>query len=369
MISSFHRKQKGAATLLIAIILIVTSTLIIIFAGQQGAMLSKITANQTRNQQAYQAAEAGLEFGINYLQQNSATILANPVGGFIPAYNSASTQNVALTDGSKFTIAYSNPVANNYNLILIKSTGTNPDGTTRVVQQQVGAGSILQNNINNSITSKGDITISGNTAITNTSTNQNIDSGDDISISGNGGTYTQNGLQSYPGHLGSDATQNDPTLSSMTQNNFFAQFFGTTSTATAQAKFANVYNNSSGTNYSSILNGKTGTTIWINQTGGTASLSGNTTIGTAANPVLIVVNGPLSISGNTIVYGFIFVIGATGITSVSGNTNITGGIATSDNLSMSGNTYITYDSSVLTNLRNQSSMSFWAKVPGTWKDF
>jgi hypothetical protein len=112
----------------------------------------------------------------------------------------------------------------------------------------------------------------------------------------------------------------------------------------------------------------TGTTIWINQTSGSANFSGNSIIGTQANPVLIVINGNLNISGNFTLYGFLFVLGASSATTnLSGNITITGGIASTDNVSASGNLNLTYDGTVLSGV--QSATSYFAKVPGSWKDF
>lgn len=363
--------QYGAATLIIAVVLLITSTLIIIFAANYARMQSKMTANLNRNAQAFAAAEAGLEFGINYLQKNASTILASRVSGFITPYSDASTSNVTLNNNSKFTVVYTNPTANNYNLILIKSTGTSDDGSaTRVVQQQMQLGSLLTHPGTTSVTSKGAVTVSGNSNLTNTTTNNNIISGSTVSFSGSGTTNTSSGVTSNSSHLGSDVTQNNTSIANMSNNDFFASYFGTTSMSTVQNKMAHVYNNSSNTNYSSTLNGMTGTSIWITQTGGTtATINGTTTIGSAANPVLLVVNGSLSMSGNVTIYGFIFVIGTSGINSLTGNINLIGGMATMDILNMAGTSNLTYNPTVLNNLQANTSMSYWAKVAGTWKDF
>jgi len=113
----------------------------------------------------------------------------------------------------------------------------------------------------------------------------------------------------------------------------------------------------------------TGTSIWITQTGGsTADIAGNAVIGSAAHPVLIVVNGNLSISGNATIYGFIYVIGGV-TTGFLGNTAITGGVVSSDNMTITGNTTVVFSTTVLTNLQKELNASYFAKVPGLWKDF
>lgn len=364
-------RENGAATLIIALILLVMGTLIIMFAANYGLMQEKITANIHRNSQAYEAAEGGIEFAINYLQKNATTIIGTPSGGYMTPYSDASTTNVSFNNSSKFSVVYTNPVANNYKIILITSTGTSSDGSaTRIVKQQVALSSLLMNYGNTSIVSKGAVNLSGSAEVNNTSTNKTISSGSSVSISGSAETNISSGGGSNASHIGSDITQNSSSISSMSQNDFIASYFGTTSSATIQSKVGHYYSNSSSTNYSSTLNGMSGTSIWIDQTGGTtASISGTTTIGTATNPVLLIVNGTLSITGNVTIYGFVFIIGTSGINTLSGNISINGGLAMTDQLNMSGNSSLTFNPTVLTNLQNNSSMTTWAKIPGTWKDF
>jgi len=372
MTSSFLKnkgnKQKGAATLIISTLLLVTLTLIILFAASYNIMQEKITANQSRSNQAFEAAEAGLEFGIQYLQQNSAVILASPVLGFIPAYSNSSTTNVTLANNSRYTIVYTNPIANNYRLIEITSTGTNADGSsTRVVRQQVQFGSLLMNPPTNSLTSKGSITLGGHGTVTNIESNNTIQSASTITIGGSGSTVTIGG-GSVAGAIGSDIQQNISSINSQSQTDFFATYFGA-SRSTVKNNAAHYYNSSSNSNYSSTLNGMTGTSIWIDQTAGTTTLNGGVVIGSLSNPVLVVVNGPLNLSGNVTIYGLIFVIGSTGITNITGNILITGGMITTDDFNMSGNSNLVYSSSVLNKLQNSTSMSYYAKVPGSWKNF
>ena len=358
-------KQKGAATIVITVLLLVTITLIILFAASYTLMRQKIASNDYRNNQAYQAAEAGLEFAVPYFQQNSTTILANPVSGYLAPFSNSSTQNVTLGNNSRYTITYTNPVANNYNLILITVVGTSDDGTaTRTISQQVQFGSLLVTTPPASIVSKGSVSMTGSTNLVNTSTNTNISSGSTVSLSGSAQTSTSAGNVSSAGNLGSDILQNVSSLSSLSTNDFIATYLGGTPNQ-VKGSFTYYYTNSTNTNYSSILNNKTGT-IWIDQTGGQATLSGSATIGTTNSPVLLVVNGNLNISGSVQINGLVIIIGDPSV-SVTGSVQINGGLMTSGNLVFSGSTQINYTPSAFTKL--QQSTSYYAKVPGSWKDF
>lgn len=363
------KKMQGAATIILAVILIVTITLVVLFSATFNALEEKVTSNAKQNNQAYMAAEAGLEFGDVYLQQNSATILANPVNGYIPAYTSTNTQNVVLTDGSKFTISYTNPVQNNYSLIQITVTGTSADGTsTRTISQEVANNSLLSTPPTVPLITKGTVNMTGNSVVSNPNSNSTINSGSTVSLAGSSQTLITGGVVgSHSGTIGGDITQNNAAISSMSNATFFQTYFGSTEAA-VQATVKHSYTNSNNTEYSATLNGMSGTSIWITQTGGTAKIADTATIGTAANPVLIIVNGNLDLEGNAVIYGFIYVIGGVA-TDFLGNAKVYGGIVSTDNLSLAGNTLVQFSSSVLSQLQKQNEAGYFAKVPGTWRDF
>lgn len=362
-------KISGAITILTTIILFTLTTLIIIFAADFSIMQDKITANINRSNQAFSAADAGLEYAINYLQQNSTTILANPVSGFIPAYSDSNTANVVLANSSKYTFTYSNPIANNYNLILITSTGTSADGSaTRVLKQLVQFGSMDETIPTVPLTSKGTTSLAGNTEVINRTTNSTVIAGSSVSMSGSSDTRLNSGVSSTPGNIKSDISQNNSTLANMSDSDFFATYFGVSSTI-VKNNIGHYYSNTSSTDYSSTLNNMTGTSIWIDQASGTqASLSGNITIGSATNPVLMIVNGDLRMTGTVVIYGLIYVIGTT-TTDVLGHVTINGGLVSAGNVTMTGSTTLNFDPTTLSNMQHQASMQYYAKVPGSWKDF
>jgi Tfp pilus assembly protein PilX len=94
-------KAKGAATLIMTVILLVSATLIVLYAGQHSLLQQKSVSNQNNHNQSFEAAEAGLEFGMAYLNQNAATVMASPSGGYI-SYGASDTNvtNVSLSNGS-----------------------------------------------------------------------------------------------------------------------------------------------------------------------------------------------------------------------------------------------------------------------------
>jgi Tfp pilus assembly protein PilX len=363
------RAEQGVATLIITLTLLILASLIMIFAANFEIMQEKSSANYMRNIQAFNAAEAGLEYGISYFQVNASTILANPSNGYISSTPIPALTNVSMANGASYSVIYSNPIANNYNLITITSTGTSIDtSAVRIVSQQVQFGSVLLSPANSTLLSQGAITISGNSTIKNTSSTSTILSGSTVALSGSSTTVLASGTSSTSSVLKSDVQTNNTTLSNLSQTDYFATYFGSTPSL-VKNQMGTIYSNSTSTDYSSSLKGVTGKSIWIDQTGGIATVTGNTTIGSAANPVLIVVNGDLKLSGNITIYGYIFVFGNNTYESIAGNVNVTGSLASAGPLSISGNTTITYSPTVLSSLKNLSTMKYYAKVPGSWKDF
>ena len=86
------------------------------------------------------------------------------------------------------------------------------------------------------------------------------------------------------------------------------------------------------------------------------------------NPILLVVNGNLALTGDVNLYGYIYVLGSDSTTTMSNNVRINGAFSTAGNLTMSGTSTITYNSLVLTILKALNSTRY-SKIPGSWTDF
>lgn len=365
---SFDARQHGAATLVMSLVLIMLSTIIIIFAANYSQMQTKSVANLQRQQQAFEAARAGMEYGINFLENNSTNIFNNPSSGFIRPYTDSNITNVTLANNSKFTVTYTNPVAYNYDLIKISCTGTSDDGTaTRTVSQLVQFGSLLLNIPTRPIISKGSITLSNSAQIYNLGANQTLQSGSSIAINNSAFTFIPSGVSSTSSGLASDVEQSNATLSTISGSDLFASYFGLSPSIVANNSSTR-YTNNADTDYSTQLNGLRGTTIWINQTAGTAIIKGSSTIGSSSNPVLLIISGNSSISENAVIYGMVYVDNPLAV-QISGNAMLVGGIVATGSFNILGSARIVYSEGVLQNLQNLNNLKYYSKVPGSWKDF
>lgn len=360
---------QGAATLLMSLILIMVSTIVIIFAANYGLLADKAITNITRSNQAFEAAQAGLEFGINYLNKRSSTILSSTSNGYINSYSDSSTSNVTLANNSKYTITYSNPVAYNYTIIKITSTGTSDDGTaTKTVSQLVKFGSMLLNAPTKPLFAKGSVAMGSGSQVENDYSNYTIDSASTVTLSGTASTVLASGISSTAGNLRSDITQNNATLGALSSADYFVSYFGLPDSM-IKSSVGNYYSNTTDTSYRTQVSGKTGTSIWIDQSSGTSAIiNGFVVVGSSSDPVLMIINGNNIFTGFVLIYGFVYVNGTNTIAS-GANVQIIGGLSSTGSISGPGAFQVYYSPSVLSNLQSQSSMRYYAKIPGSWKDF
>jgi len=356
-------KQMGAATLIVTVILMLAALLMMIYATQYSVLQQKTVSNQLQSNQAFEAAEAGLEFGLAYLITNASTITASASGGQINyGASDSNLTNVSLANNSTYSVVYTNPTANNFNLILITSTGISADGTSsRIVTQQVYSAATT---IVYPLITQGNINMSGGSQIINTTAATTLYTGSST-VSMSGGSTITNNVGSYTSPTAPSTIKNDSTISGLTADQLFQNQFGISSNS-MQAQANTYYNNSKNVNYNSLPPGIT----WIDQASGTASIPGGSIIGSAANPVLLIVNGNFTISGGAVFYGIVFVFGKT---NVSGGANkIYGALLSVGQTTISGGSIIQYDSDIIKKAWSSGgsgSGSSYNKVPGSWKDF
>ncbi len=231
---------------------------------------------------------------------------------------------------------------------LITAVGYSDDGQAqRVMSQCVGSIPVLGNSPKQSMISRSGVGLTGNYKIINRYFNTTAWSGSAVNIgeSSSAETFlravgtkesdftraqledsdTSNGYTSQPvsdrdkGN-GVDTIANDPGLASLTPDDFFNNFFYSDRAAVKNLaqSLDQVYPTANIGNAA----GKTGV-VWIE---GNASITGGT-YGTLGSPVIFIVNGNLTASGNPNFFGLLYVRGqlnATGTVDVLGSVVVEG---------------------------------------------
>lgn len=376
MTNILPKKLNGFATLLMTLIVLVSVSLTALYTARGVLTEQRIMSNTYKIQHALDAAQAGLNYGVMYLQNNKLTV------------TNGQTITGALSNGSTYSTQFQFQGATN-ELIKVVTTGTTADGSAmRIVQQLIKLSPLITKTIPLPLTVRGEVTLDGDANVVNVFNNQTIKTSDiDVAISGNAETILITGTSSNSTTTGPDITENDTTLGAMTDQQLEMDTFGTTVDNIVNSATV-TYSSNTDYNYNSILNGQSGVIISINQAPGTtATIDGSTVVGTPDNPVTLVVNGNLNISGNATIHGNVIVMGmsdvrasSTGNTTIngllyvqsgvnlgaSGNSAINGGIVSGGTFSADGTISIKYDPDKLS--KAVASSAIYGKLAGSWWD-
>ncbi len=108
-------------------------------------------------------------------------------------------------------------------------------------------------------------------------------------------------------------------------------------------------------------------------TSGLVLVTGNCDLpdmGTLADPVVLVVAGNVSISGNGNFYGIIFNYSRNNTASFSGSggMNFFGSVIVQGSMDLGGGPAFVYSEKVAESIRNSAAFQRFAKVPGSWLD-
>jgi len=353
-------KQRGAVILTIVFILLGAISLLMLYTINSGVTGGRIIVNEYQVQQAFESAAAGLDYGVVYLQQNSASILVDSDDDGTINTNSISQ---ALSNGSNFTVSFTNPIVDDFTLIKITASGTSANGNaSKQMTRLVKLSSLGDYFPSLPFVSKGEIEVRGSALVRNLVSSTTIWSGDDIDFKGSGHTESNDGSGSSAKYTHTDIASGDNSLDNLSDDAFFENFFGASKEAIKSN--ASLYYSGDKHYYNSELDGIQNKMVWIDQTSGHAHISSHVQIGTQANPVILVVDGDLKISGSPTIYGFIYV---TGDFKLSGNVQIHGGLIVNDEAELRGSSEVIYSDTVLDNIRK--NIGVFSIVPGSWKDF
>lgn len=364
--------MQGVAILAITLILF-TLTISLCFLSVKVLQLNhQLQTHTVATEQAKTAAQSGLDYAIVNLQKNYDDIVDQ------------STVSKTFADGSQYLATYEFQDGNRL-LINVASTGTSADGTaTRQIAQLVKGKALVSAIPTIPLKVKSLVTLTDSARVVNLENNQTIASGSStMALNGSAKTQLSSGISSSAGNISTDIALGVANLSNASPAALTQQTFGATILGLSAYAGTN-YSNDVDHAYDGVLDGVIGKTIFITQTNNSrAKLNeGNTVVGSNNHPVTLIVDGKVAIEDGVVFYGNII---ATGAIEIKGNSKIYGCVYSESNVMMEdsaelhggsivGGTFtgnndmvVTYDATVL----NTTLMGtiYYAKVPGTWRDF
>lgn len=422
MLTARPSSQRGIVTLVSSVAFLFLAALVAIYVSRTALMEQRMSGNEIRHKQAFEAAQAGLDQAMIFIR-------TTPQGAdkSSPLDNIAdSTVLATLANGTRYKVAFCDPTnppaanaqlcpddpAGNINCDILNNE-TNPDGINEttymgtpmvvscgwsddliahhMVRQLIGSVPPLATSPTNPLTAKGGINVGGSATVYNVYNNLTIWTGSSINNTGNSGkTFVRNPADPVPAQtvnpapsngsscnnppnvaaltttdylcltdstkLGPDIIDNDPTLSNLSSDRMFSNYFG----RTLQEMMDMVESREVAPADVGTLSGVVGETVVIT---GNASLSGMT-IGSRERPVVLVINGDLDFTGSPTIYGTVYVTGnlvSHGNPKVQGAMVVNGVIGTA-----TGSLDIIYDPFVTSNTQ-YSGRPGW--IPGTWRDW
>ena len=107
--------------------------------------------------------------------------------------------------------------------------------------------------------------------------------------------------------------------------------------------------------------------IWVENGGSGVTLNANVTIGSPTNPVILVINDSVDISGNVTIYGIVYI--ADGAVFGSGNNTIYGSVISYGEADLStavtGNSHFIYSGDIVNRIQKNGS---YDSVEYSWND-
>ncbi len=395
---NLKNNQKGGATLFTAISILVLMTLVLLFTARTMVFETKVSSNFMRGKQAFEAAETGVNYAIENFEGDALTCIRNVTASTCVANVSATSNTAATFD---LTVDENG---------VLESVGYSDDKSARhVIYAVVDNLDPLPSPPDNPLTARGTAVIQGSATIYNPEGASTIWSGKQTDLGSNNSTATYVADPSdvgalsddYPACLespmtcrvtrssnktlvGLDVVSKDSNLANLDENEFFANFMGATpanyeryvaTKVFTPAEFAAAY--SAGTLAGEVvwvngdlnLNGAVlGCGSASNISYAPGSSSGSTipysACDSAPDPMILVVDGDMTASGNNVTYGYVYVRGD--FDSAGGNFTVHGAMVVEENADPTGSLDIWFNSSVLTLLRDIGNYSI---ASGSWRDF
>jgi hypothetical protein len=411
--------QRGAAALIVVVVLFFILAMVTAYAGRNLIFEQRTSVNNQRATQAFEMAEAGLDFAIGLLSSGRTNDACQPDDTAPQTFRSrhlthnATTGRITLTGGQANwrptcmllpsgpscscpagDPAVIEPVGLAPTIQLrFDTTGLTEPGLVRVISR--GCSSIGEQCYAASTRGKADavaetsvllalnsalatppsaaLTARGTVNLNNEIvTVSNADASTGITINA-GGQVTLADLAritTVPGTPGKAIRDEDPSLSAMTSSDqMFKSVFGM-DLSTYRSQPAAVRITCSGECGNAIYDAaydNPGRVIWVQ---GPVTIGSNLTLGGAgAPPVMLVVQGNLTVAANLTINGLLYLHdpAATTWATNAGTTVVSGAVIAGGNLSITGTPVVRFDPDILRTINlTQGSM---VRVPGSWRDF
>lgn len=383
--------QHGLITLGVSLAILMLSTLVVFNVSNAILMEQKISNNEARAHQAFDAAEAGASAALKYIQDDpdvDGNGVVDPV--FDTNADGVGDTNTATIGSGSVTVTVTN--LGSMTSFLISSVGYSDDkSATRTIQQKTVTINPLPNAPQNPLVTKSSIVMTGSASVHNPEGQSTIWSGGTVDLGSNNSTNTQVPNQTaanYPACMdtpltctmvdasnrtvkGVDVIENDSSLAALTGAEFFQNFFGM-SQATYKASMATITTTAASAATAADL--ATNEVIWV--TGNTTlngatvgcsqSVSGSGVCPSAKiKPSILIIDGNLELQGTPQFYGIVYV---TGSLTARGNATIYGSIvvAGATSISNGGSLDVYFHSTALSGTALAGNATGSA---GTWRDF
>jgi Tfp pilus assembly protein PilX len=424
---TLHEKQRGAATLVVTLVLMFAMTLAAYFLNRNMALEQRLAANQVQAAQAFEAAEAGLEWATAQLNnpqklgadcQASNTTSAQSfrasrvtfdasTGLHMPrTWNQAAVvmplqavcvRNPAQANGwdcscpssghpSVTVAANTSNAAPSFVVTLMPTAlpsqlrvvaqgctshagackpGSSPKAeTTAQVQQLVALVGGLASPPSAALTVLGNVNTNAALGL-HTSTRAAVQAG--------GAVTTPNArIGVAPGGLASLANlDHDPSLRSLNETRFFSRLLGMDAATWSHQSMvrkvvcgadANAHCNAAVIDAGARADGPV--LLWVE---GDLNLTGPLVLGSAAQPVLLIVNGSATLNGGVQIHGLLHAARVQWNADGTGAGRVTGAVTSASDYSGNGAPDLVFDEATLQLLKSNSGS--FARVAGSWKDF
>ncbi len=337
------QNQKGAATLLTAVILLISITLVTLLTAKTVLVETQMAADNYRTTQAVAAANAGMDFAVQYFDQGGFDHDRNGVVDYNQALDHTTyDRTYTSSDGTQTTYAninFDNSVGNRcvpsgsatmkHGLITVRGFSDDALGQ-RTISQCVGPLNVLRDDgPKQPLVAQGNVALTGNARIINRYTNTTIWSGDKVTIGSSSAMETyikdpavtstlsltqlldtddeNNAILVSNRNLGNglDIIDSDPSLGNLQGLEFFKNFF----IADSRAELKALAGSQSYTSMTDAISTpvKSGL-IWVEEADHDMSMTGGT-IGSIDSPAIVVINGDFTLGGGATIYGLLYVTG------------------------------------------------------------